>query len=169
MGSGAERLSEIGEEGFGVAAYPLRGPAESVVELEELVPLVDGDASTLGHSAQEAGRGLELARFALRQGHPHDAELCSELLLRLVGQRPEEAHQPVLSLHSHPLVDKIWDFSQTATSNALFSLGAGRGGSPPAPTQENVPMRRTVIALALIGSLVSQPSLFDTFWSLLST
>ena len=30
-------------------------------------------------------------------------------------------------------------------------------------------MRRTVIALALIGSLVSQPSLLDTFWSFLST
>lgn len=30
-------------------------------------------------------------------------------------------------------------------------------------------MRRTLIALALIGSLASQPSLLDTFWSFLST
>ena len=30
-------------------------------------------------------------------------------------------------------------------------------------------MRRTVIALALIGSLASQPSLLDTFWSFLSS
>ena len=30
-------------------------------------------------------------------------------------------------------------------------------------------MRRTVIALTLIGSLISQPSLLDTFWSFLST
>lgn len=30
-------------------------------------------------------------------------------------------------------------------------------------------MRRTVIALALIGSLASQPSLLDTVWSFLST
>jgi hypothetical protein len=30
-------------------------------------------------------------------------------------------------------------------------------------------MRRTVIALTLIGSLVSQPSLLDTLWSFLST
>ena len=30
-------------------------------------------------------------------------------------------------------------------------------------------MRRTLIALALVGSLASQPSLLDTFWSFLST
>jgi len=30
-------------------------------------------------------------------------------------------------------------------------------------------MRRTLIALALIGSLAGQPSLLDTFWSFLST
>lgn len=30
-------------------------------------------------------------------------------------------------------------------------------------------MRRTVIALTLIGSLVSQPSLFDPIWSVLSS
>lgn len=30
-------------------------------------------------------------------------------------------------------------------------------------------MRRTLIALTLIGSLASQPSLLDTFWSYLST
>lgn len=29
-------------------------------------------------------------------------------------------------------------------------------------------MRRTLIALAFIGSLASQPSLLDTFWSFLS-
>ena len=30
-------------------------------------------------------------------------------------------------------------------------------------------MRRTLIALTLIGSLASQPPLLDTFWSFLST
>jgi len=30
-------------------------------------------------------------------------------------------------------------------------------------------MRRTLIALTLIGSLASQPSLLDTFWSFLSS
>lgn len=30
-------------------------------------------------------------------------------------------------------------------------------------------MRKTLIALALIGSLAGQPSLLDTFWSFLST
>ncbi len=30
-------------------------------------------------------------------------------------------------------------------------------------------MRRTVIALALIGSLATQPTLLDTFWSFFST
>ena len=102
VGAGGQRCEQLVEESGLSLSCPFPGPAQRVSVPQDLLAGRDREAGPARHKLQVLRAGLDMVLLVLGQQGEMDAGLVSEVLLRLPGERPCQAHQPIPG--SHPLL-----------------------------------------------------------------